>query len=554
MEHPVRALRDFFGLLAALTCTDLFAEQFFVCDCSTDAIASCVAGDDSADGTVLEPWRSYERARTAFGGISAGDTIALCRGGGWEVSGGSSRWVNGDCEASNRCTIGSYLPTWADETAPRPKIARLDGQTAFAFQDGGTAEHEEGYILSGLELQGVGFGNGVLLQNDIDDVLLDDLLIHDFRIGVHLAGSNDCGPDPECDGFNERIELRDSLILNNEAFGWLGSSNGSRIVNSTFDSNGSLEILDHNIYISGSSGAPTTGIEIIGNRLYRSTLDAMGVCRAVSLVVHGEHSNLLIEGNEVWEDVGMTARGCWGIAVDPGFMEAEAFTDVVIRGNTVRNVGNRAIGIASCVRCVIENNVVIQENVADTFSAVGIAAPDRDRGPNDAVMDDVVIRNNTVYFGPGSTGEAIRMHTEGDGHEVVSNVVFYAGDGGFSCFDADLPVASYAAFDHNHCFSQNAGSAQWTQGFGDLSNWQMTTGLDLASGQSDPLLADPDQGNFQPQSGASTLVDAGHPTLSSAVDFTGDFRDPAPDRGAFEWRDPLDDFLFTDSFETNPLP
>ena len=76
----------------------------------------------------------------------------------------------------------------------------------------------------------------------------------------------------------------------------------------TFEGNGTTAVYDHNIYISGSSGGETQGIIVRGNRLYRSALDGGGVCQGVSMVVHGEHRDLLIEGNEVWEDVGLAGR------------------------------------------------------------------------------------------------------------------------------------------------------------------------------------------------------------------------------------------------------
>jgi hypothetical protein len=41
-------------------------------------------------------------------------------------------------------------------------------------------------------------------------------------------------------------------------------------------------------------------------------------------------------------------QGCWGIAVDSGYASVESFQDVVIRCNTVKNVGNQFIGILPC--------------------------------------------------------------------------------------------------------------------------------------------------------------------------------------------------------------
>ena len=55
------------------------------------------------------------------------------------------------------------------------------------------------------------------------------------------AGSNPCSADPECDGRNDRLVLRDSTVTNNHAQGWLGASNGSQILGSTFEGNGTTD-------------------------------------------------------------------------------------------------------------------------------------------------------------------------------------------------------------------------------------------------------------------------------------------------------------------------
>ncbi len=228
---------------------------------------------------------------------------------------------------------------------------------------------------------------------------------------MHLAGSNPCnGADPDCDGRNERITLLGSTIRNNSAQGWLGASSGSQILYNDFENNGTTAIFDHNIYVSGSGGGQTHGIRVVGNRLYRSALDTSGVCRGVSLVVHGEHDDLRIEGNEIWEDVGFAGGGCWGIAVDNGYGSAEGFTNVVIAGNTVRNVGNLAIGVGACADCTIENNVIVHDQ---DFGITAIAAPDRSLGAGDLPQDDIVVRNNSIWIGPDSGGTAISVRRHG---------------------------------------------------------------------------------------------------------------------------------------------
>ncbi|MEO1086983.1 MAG: hypothetical protein AAFY88_22335, partial [Acidobacteriota bacterium] len=260
------------------------------------------------------------------------------------------------------------------------------------------------------------------------------------------------------------------------------------------------------------------------------------------------HTDLLIEGNEVWEDVGLVAPGCWGIAVDPGHSEAEAFIGITIRGNVVRNVGGVGVGVASCEDCLIENNVIIQEN---TFSTRAIAAPDRNRGPNDHPMGAVVVRNNSIYFGPEGDGTAIRLNGEGVGHAVVSNAIYYAGgSSSFNCLDADLPTDAYLDIDHNLCFHPSAPGAEWAHNAGTLLEWRAATGFDIHSGDIDPGFADPVAWDLRPGSEHAATVDSGHPLLSSPEALGGLGRDDQPDCGAFEWAAGL---LFADGFESGDL-
>lgn len=517
------------------------AASYYVCDCDTDADPDCLPGSDGSDGTTPgTAWQSYDKARQEFAALAPQDSILFCRGGALEATGGS-RWVNASCLAGQPCEVGAYAPDWGSGDEGRPIIWVRSDQHGFALEDGGDAEHEEGYVFRGLELRctvcETTGANGFFLYNDIDDVTLEDLVIDGFGIGVHLAGSNQCSSDPECDGLNERLTLRDSIIINSHAQGFLGAGNGTVIENNTFEANGTRAVYDHNIYYSGAASA-TSGTRITGNSLYRSAWAPTGSCTAVSLVVHGQHSDLLIENNIVREDIGAAEPGCWGIAVDPGYSdESEGFTGVVIRGNEVVNVGNMAIGVASCVDCVIENNIVVSEQ---EFGVVGIAAPDRDRGDEDTPEDSVVVRNNSIYMDT-SSGTGIRVGGEGGNHVVVSNAILYPGTGSFDCLDLDLAPAAYDAVGHNVCWFPGTTSGEWNNGAGGdpdpLTAWQQASGLGDGSQNADPGFAAPSAPSYDlsAASDSASMVDTGHPTLSATSAFGGLARDQQPDVGAFEY-------------------
>lgn len=507
--------------------------SYYVCDCAAGADGDCQAGNDGAAGTLAAPWQSYTQAQQTFGGLAAGESILFCEGGSWNITDSNTRWVNGNCEAGNRCLIGSYAAAWASGNENRPLFTRTVDGDMFRLEDGGNAEHEEGYIIENLDLRSqTGNGSGFFLYNDIDDVEIRNVNVEGFALGVHLGGSNPCAADPECDGRNERITLRDSTILNNTSQGWLGASSGSQIINNYFAGNGDANIFDHNIYISGSSDGQTQGIRIIGNRLYRSSQGNTDTCMGVSLVVHGEHDDLIIEGNEIWEDVGFANGGCWGIAVDNGYSEPEGFTNIVIRNNIVRNVGNLSIGVGACADCVIENNLIINEQ---NFGVTAIAAPNRALGAGDLPQDNITVRNNSIWLNT-TGGRGIVVTDQGDNHRVVSNAIYYAGAGNnFDCFEAELATTSYDAFDYNLCYYPNASGAAWSSLFSSLSDWQNNTGFDLNSWNVAPGFNNAAVGDFTAVSGSATIVDNGHPTLSSPREIGGGLRDAAPDIGAHEW-------------------
>ncbi len=508
--------------------------NYYVCGCASDADGDCQAGNDSGAGTLNDPWETYAQARQTFSSLSAGDSILFCEGGAWELTDNDTRWVNYNCEADNRCLVGSYTPTWASGDEARPIMTQTTTGDLFRLEDGGNAEHEEGYIIENLDLRSLTHSsNGILLYNDIDDVEIRNVNIQGFDLGVHLAGSNACSADPACDGKNERITLRDSTILNNFSQGWLGASSGSQIINNYFEGNGDANIFDHNIYVSGSSGGQTQGIRIIGNQLYQSSRGSTSSCAGVSLVVHGEHNDLIIEGNEIWEDVGAANGGCWGIAVDNGYGgEAEGFTNVIIRNNVVRNVGNLSIGVGACANCVIENNLIINEQ---SYGVTAIAAPNRALLAGDLPQDNITIRNNSIWLNADG-GRGILVNDLGDNHVVVSNAIYYAGTSdNFDCFSVNLSPTAFDAFDYNLCYYPNASGADWSSQDSVLSDWQTNTDFDLNSWNADPGFTNPATGDFTAASGSAPIVDNGHPTLSSVQEINGGFRTPPSDIGAHEW-------------------
>jgi hypothetical protein len=512
-------------LQGPITCPDpaLTGTVRYVCDCGPGHAGGCQPGSDAADGTSPQTaWQSWAKAQNAFASLPAGGIIAFCRGGSIPVGASDKRaWYNTQCRRDQRCVVRDYVPPGAAGELPRPLIS-VAADNLFNLEDSGDPDHDEGYIYLNLDLSGGGTaGEGFFVYNDSDDVLICNVRIDGFQIGVNIQGSNPQGSG-NGDGKNERIVMRNSQVTNNSAQGWLGACDGCTVEYSVFDNNGfGQAVFNHNIYFGGEGSDE----RIVGNVLTRSAV-VNGSCQGVSLVVHGQHAGMRIEGNTISEAPGSAGPGCWGIAVDTGYSDAEGFHDLTIAGNLVEDVGNISIGVAACDTCVIENNVIVQSQEGDA-----IAAPDRDRGTNDTPETAVTIRNNSILYTSGISGTAIVLGTEGTGNVVVSNAIKTGGGASGTCFQADLAATAYAAFDYNVC---DPGTGAWAHGTGKLKDWQAKTGFDTHSLASDPgyLAVSPP---YALSSGPSSpLIGAGDPARSSATSISGTPRGSPPDVGAYQ--------------------
>lgn len=447
---------------------------YYVCDCGPDSSPACRPGRDEVEGDRPDaPFRTYERARQQFGHLKPGEAIAFCRGGSFSIQPNSSQqWVNDACRATSPCVVTDYLPSWGKPDQRAPIIHAPAQSRVFSLDNGGPSRHEEGYVFANLELQGSGSGWAVFLYNDIDDVTMCNLVIKNFDIGVHLAGSDQVGPDS--DGRNERIVLRNSRITDNPGQGWLGASSGSSIEDCFFENNGSGKaIYNHNIYLSGDHARH---MRVARNQLHRSTI-VEGKCQGTSLVVHGTFEDLRIEQNRIWEDRGAASPTCWGIGVVTGYDGPESFKNVVIDGNTIFDVGNVSIGLNACQDCLVQNNVIANDQ---GFNESAIEVPAIERGNGDALDERVVIQRNSIFVGGGT---AITLEKEGTGHRVVNNAIDLAGRHQSRCFNLSLPSAAYAEVDYNVC--RAGDDREWAKGC-DLRAWTAQTGFDRHSAADDP--------------------------------------------------------------------
>jgi hypothetical protein len=337
----------------------------------------CDTGNDENTGmSESSPFRSYEKAMATFATITGGDSVLLCRGGQFPITKGKG--INNlKCSIGAPCTLGDY----GDKSKDKPLIISSDTTSALKFYGNiDSAKSGGGYVIKNLNLLSTtGAGKGVFLYIGVHHMLLENLHIQGFSLGMQIAGST-----------TNFIKLKDSVIINSKQQGVLGGCTNCLYENNHFENNGS-GMLDHNIYLSSTDGI-VSNMTVRGNTLYKSSM-VDGKCGGVSLVVHGKFEGITIENNLIKEDVGAAKGACYGISVDPGYAYEEYFKDVVIRGNTLLNVGGNAIGCASCDGALIENNTIIDEG---SVLVNGIAVPVR---TEDTVKSkNVVIRNNKVLL------------------------------------------------------------------------------------------------------------------------------------------------------------
>lgn len=505
--------------------------DFYFCDCAEGAAQACIPGTDANAGTSsLEPQQSFTSARNLFSNLNPGDRILFCRGGAFQATDG--RWVNMNCTAEQPCVVSDYTPSWGTDM-PEPILHHQGTGHTFRLEDGGNADRDGGYTFSNLDLRCASTGQcgwAFFLYNDVDDLLIENVSMDGYAIGIHAAGSNQ--PSPGSNGENDRITIRSCRIINCSSQGFLGGGDDLIIENSYFENNGGGTIFDHNIYLSHGDG-----VRIRGNELYRSSLNSEGQCNGASLVAHGVLNDIIIENNLIREQPGQARPTCWGIAMDTGYSSAESFTDIIIRGNRIHDVGNLGIGLNACENCLIENNVIIQ---TQPLGFTGIMAPDRSRNADDLMLNNVDIRNNSIFI--TSSGTGIRLGTEGSGHQLVSNAIHYSGSSSFSCIDTGLNPAAYEAIDYNLCFMPDASStSEWEKGSGTtpspLEAWRNSSGfgshsLSMQPGFHFPMGPEYDLTITSQEAG---VVDRGHPTLSASRDFLGRQRQGIPDAGAYEF-------------------
>lgn len=351
-------------------------ETIYLSDCEAGARSGCTPGSDANDGrTEATPKRSLQAVR--FNDLPRGSRVLLARGGAWSLT--------SPIELHN-LQSSSQAPLLIDAYGPGDELPLIRSQAHVALQIGGrwgNVTDDGGYVIRNVVLQGAAIESdtrGVWLVQNVRDVTLDNVTVTGFRTGLQVQP----GAPHGINGFT----LRNSRVSGNRSFGMLFSGNGSVIENNVFEGNNfSGSAMNHAIYINGGGSR----IVLRGNRFLGNSL-VDGVCRGGNVTAHGRIDGLLIEGNTI--AVPAAVNSCYGFSITAAYDGRDEFTGVVVRGNTIVDVGFTAIAANAAPGIVIEGNRVIYRQAGQQYS-IWVPA-NRGAAANDARDQDAVVRDNIV--------------------------------------------------------------------------------------------------------------------------------------------------------------
>jgi hypothetical protein len=445
--------------------------------------------------------------------LPAGSRVLFARGGSWNTS---LFLYNRNATTASPLVIDAYTPASGATALPTIRTGsgvgiRVGGVLNDTVSDGG-------YLIRNVKLDGLGTGEfGVFVTNRVHDVVFEGIEITGHGIGFYSQNTGTAAPSidrpSEAVHGNVNVALRNSLITRNYRMGLLGDADGFFIENNRFVANNdSGSNFNHAIYLSGFGRNAQ-----IRNNTFTNNSAVNGECLGGNVTVHGKWNGVLIEGNTMTQE--SSAMSCYGFSINGGYDSAEWFGQLVVRGNTIVNLGGCSICVTSSPNAVIENNMVVN-NLAGYHAAIIVGGY---VAAGDQADTGAIVRNNSIYMARnGSGSEGIRS-IGGTNLQVVSNLIYF-GSGmspAHSCFRHNA-LSTFSVFNNNLCYHA-AGNGNWSSSYATLSAAR-AAGFDTNGQSADPLfVAIPTAANGyndQLQLG-SPARDMGHATRSSLTDRLG---------------------------------
>ena len=533
--------RDFYNY-ASSTCANMplrsTGRVYYFCDCQSGAQSGCVAGRDTNDGTSASaPKQTWSAIVSTFNAMNAGDTVALCKGGLWNVPANGNcggQWSNSRCAAGSAsltdpahpstCDLRDYQASWGGTARPVLLASATGGASAITRIINRFGSTMSGVRVMNLEFRGNNNGprggvynnsNGISFGSCAPSTDTHWLICNNSfqRLQVGYIPMLNNATQSQFQIWGNRFELNDL----NAIMG--GPGNYSKIDANFFDNNGGFTPHPntgnraHAVYL-GAPPAGYTGAAVVNNEFRRSGYaGTTGVSATGVLQGHDRFTGLVVENNIV--DAGPGASpGAWTIDLRAAGSGPTYYRNTIIRRNWVITSGS-GIVLGQSPSSIIENNVIIQSGNSTNQMAAIEAPMDVARSGQDDVANNVTIRNNTIYMtGGNSMSSGVKVGYEGTGHVIANNVVHRTVG---LCFDTPLAAGAYAFIGNNSCF----GGATWGTSYGGTA--RITT---------NPLFTNAPT-SFVPATG-SPLIRAGTASYAPATDYAARTRPNPPSIGAFE--------------------
>lgn len=517
-------------LLSLLAMPALAQTTIYYRNCDTGAHASCANGANGNAGTSQSAPKQSLPADTAINALAAGSSLRLCNGSAW-VDGNFPFWLLRNTNATEASPITIEGWDCGDGASGRPILRASSGSSTGIIYGGfcwdtpncPSPDHG-GYVLRGVRLTKSGSlatgSTGLTFYGSARYLLIENNELDNWaNVAEVQTGQN-----------IRNLTVRNNYIHDNSQNGWLGSATDMLIEDNTFENNNNDgSALEHGIYSGGCE--PQQRVTFRRNTFLNNSTSG-GTCSSGNITTRGNVTGMTIEENYI--EVPAGTADCYGISVIDGYASCTEHVDnLVIRGNTIVNVGSNSIAVRLCTNCLIENNRVIRD-FTNTGLHYGISIADPGDSEDLAVSPatGATIRNNSIYVDRQGSGSGINV-ANGSGHKVLNNVVhFTANVGSANCF-AHTALANFSVWDNNWCYE--LGSGQWSGAYSTLAAAQ-SAGFDAGGGNTDPLWASTPSAaapTMATQSG-SPLRNAGRNTDKAPRDAAWCQRDGTPDIGAME--------------------
>lgn len=379
----------------------------FFSDCQAGAAVGCVAGNNANPGTSAAPKRDLSGIN--LNAVPAGTRLRFARGGAWV-------WTNQRLE-NPQTTAAAPLSFEAYGEGPRPLFnAPNIGSGVIDFGDYNNTSNDGGYVFRGLKFDGQGSSaHAFFLIHNLHHVTIEDCELTGFYIAIHAQARAPHGL--------RNITIRNNQIVGNRGMGILGQFSDSVIEGNTFGSNNAGGSgFDHGTYMSGEDGVSGMNITLRNNHYNRNSV-VNGVCTGGNMTFHGQLDGVLIEGNTIEQDA--AAEGCWLMSITQGHDSPEWFRNFVVRGNTLVNGGNTVIAVQSAPGVLIEDNRIINTQLA---FQTGISVGHMEYTGGDVPDGNAIVRNNIgCYPMPGHQSTLVRVIAP---NSTLSNNLSYSGAAG----------------------------------------------------------------------------------------------------------------------------